>query len=535
MEQINNLFHVVSEVGPHLQAQKENYQPYLSFLVHCINTDVNLAVGPKSAILAASLIRHDHPLTYYLLTKGQYLVPEILKTCEILDTNRLVVSLERRIAFLETHAKRKRLLRDTRLRRNNLLLNQTAEVEGCSLTSSRIKRLIQWWVSRIPEDKLFFYALTYDMGSWKKLSNYLHLKPSDFTADWFLDFAHHGTVPEGSQLEALKEMNGSLTAYIKNHRPDYSFLRAHHYDKLTDVDKVEIIGYIEPEMGLWYWEELRDVDRSVDQLLNQRLKGVNLKMPYGKLMDRLLTVKQNAGHPQLMETLMQIAETRLNEINLQLNQPVLVLGDASGSMQVAVNTATIIASLLTALVEARLHFFKNVDIPINIPPYNVESVLKLTEEIVASHTTVPAASLYPYYEKKEVVKTIVVVTDEIENGSVHGDNFAHLYRKYHDEVYPARLVFITFKKNDNDGRMVANLRDMFSPADFENKVIQFRMDPTRPDLSRLDTIFNRLMAQEGVDVPLVDPKEVLVNPPEVGKHVVKSKEKPQVPVICIEV
>lgn len=35
-------------------------------------------------------------------------------------------------------------------------------------------------------------------------------------------------------------------------------------------------------------------------------------------------------------------------------------------------------------------------------------------------STIPAASLMPFYKKKEVVKTFVVVTDEGENGQMDG-------------------------------------------------------------------------------------------------------------------
>ena len=35
-------------------------------------------------------------------------------------------------------------------------------------------------------------------------------------------------------------------------------------------------------------------------------------------------------------------------------------------------------------------------------------------------STAPAASLWPYYERKEVIKTFIVVTDEEENCDSHG-------------------------------------------------------------------------------------------------------------------
>ena len=55
-------------------------------------------------------------------------------------------------------------------------------------------------------------------------------------------------------------------------------------------------------------------------------------------------------------------------------------------------------------------------------PYvlSIYQVLQLAVDTRAGGGTTPAASLWPFYEKKEVVKTFIVVTDEEENGQCHG-------------------------------------------------------------------------------------------------------------------
>ncbi len=45
-------------------------------------------------------------------------------------------------------------------------------------------------------------------------------------------------------------------------------------------------------------------------------------------------------------------------------------------------------------------------------------VLEMAVTINASGGTSPAASLLPFYERKEVIKTFMMVTDEEENGKV---------------------------------------------------------------------------------------------------------------------
>ena len=92
-----------------------------------------------------------------------------------------------------------------------------------------------------------------------------------------------------------------------------------------------------------------------------------------------------------------------------------MIGDASGSMEVAIRTSTIIASLLTAITSAKLVFFNTENRDAPYLPTNVEEALELAITTTASGGTAPAASLWPFYEKKEVVKTFIMVTDEEEN------------------------------------------------------------------------------------------------------------------------
>ena len=105
---------------------------------------------------------------------------------------------------------------------------------------------------------------------------------------------------------------------------------------------------------------------------------------------------------------------------LPLESPIVVMGDRSGSMDIAIRTSTIIASLLTAITNARLVFFNTQNMEPDRMPSNIEEVLEMAVSIEADAATSPAASLYPFYEKKEVVKTFIIVTDEEENEPFEG-------------------------------------------------------------------------------------------------------------------
>ena len=65
--------------------------------------------------------------------------------------------------------------------------------------------------------------------------------------------------------------------------------------------------------------------------------------------------------------------------------------------------------------------------------------------------------------------------------------FHELYKKYHDEVYPATLVFVSFfSYQQSKGHMVPKLEQLgFKP-------LRFVFDLNRPDLTKLDKLFGML-------------------------------------------
>ena len=64
--------------------------------------------------------------------------------------------------------------------------------------------------------------------------------------------------------------------------------------------------------------------------------------------------------------------------------------------------------------------------------------MSLSTMIEADQSTIPAASLYPYYENKEVVKTFVIVTDEGENGRCNNYKSVFLYYRIFKVVFVPR-------------------------------------------------------------------------------------------------
>ena len=97
-----------------------------------------------------------------------------------------------------------------------------------------------------------------------------------------------------------------------------------------------------------------------------------------------------------------------------VDSPVVILGDKSGSMDVAIRTSSIIAGILAVVTSAKIIFFDDTCKEAPYVPTSVHEVINLAMEIKAGGGTCPAAALLPFYNRKEVVKTFVIVTDEEE-------------------------------------------------------------------------------------------------------------------------
>ncbi|CAF0817119.1 unnamed protein product, partial [Didymodactylos carnosus] len=178
---------------------------------------------------------------------------------------------------------------------------------------------------------------------------------------------------------------------------------------------------------------------------------------------------------------------------LPLESPVAVLADASPSMEVAIRTATILSSLLTAICTAKLTFFHHRSVPPQFIPKTVEDVLSLAILTKVEHSTAPAVGLAPYYEGKEIIKTFVIVTDEEENTRATLEDgtdypFYPLFMKYREEVYPAKLVFISFLSQQHaEGQMYRQF-----VRDNVPDILQFKFNRQRPDLTKIDSLLGLL-------------------------------------------
>ncbi|XP_033635030.1 uncharacterized protein LOC117296291 [Asterias rubens] len=501
------LFMGQSSFERHYDAHGKNRDKYVAILTVLRRSGVELSLATKTHALASAWAHNDHDLVDSLLANSkEFGLVEILKAATMLDSGRKIREWEKKLKLQEMNPKKgqsrqRRAVAKIKVAIKNLIIYKP---KFGSLSGS-VARRIKQWASSISTVNLEFFALHLPKEPWKKLSDLVHFNPEKDFANlpWFLPFCYGKRAPIDSMVQNCSRMthtnvNGLLLLY----NVPYAHVKTFK-DSLNEESK-ELISRREAMLDtlLWYYEDL--CCPAVDMVIEERLRADEpVNLPYGKLMERLLTIKvmreeKLKSERKVVATfyhlLLPIAERRLLEIKMSIDAPVVVIGDRSQSMAIAVQTSTIIASLICAIAKAELCFFNRTNHHPPVMPRTIEEVLHLATTLSAVGGTAPAASLLPYYTEKKVCKTFIMVTDEEENDPIFIDFnryfFADLFERYHKEVYPARLVFISFlKQQHTTGKMVKKLQAKgFKP-------LQFHLDDQRPDLLKLSNLLGTLASE----------------------------------------
>ncbi|XP_074657084.1 uncharacterized protein LOC141910252 [Tubulanus polymorphus] len=500
----------------HYAVQTKQPMRYMAAIKLLEEYGIEMPQSSRVRALAMSIARADNDMTNALLTDREKFGPvEVYRAMQVLDSGRQVRveqrKLERLQALQATSGKVKaRTLGKIKSKIDNLNQHKPKHGSASGAVCSKLKE----WVREFSKAELEFIALHFPTKAWKGLAEICHFNPEqDFPElPWFLPFVFGTSPPVDSLVYQCRDLNKKNVNKILKGGVKIPFSHIKQYHKyLTDESKLFIaVSCPKLDTIIWNYEELRC--EGLDELIKSRLRaGEKIALPYGKMMEHLIMLHDSNVTAPFIEDLVAIADDSLRNISLNLDSPVVVLGDASASMEVAIRTATIISSLLTAVCSAKLVFFNTVNMEPPFLPKTIAEVLKLAMQMKASRATAPAASLYPFYERKEIVKTFILVTDEEENTLFKGYRFTPLFQKYHVEVYPARLVLVSFLNQNAVGQMYSELEPEFKP-------IQFKFDSRRPDLNKLGNMFGLLASfTEGFEQRLALIEEKICGDGDVGR------------------
>eukprot|EP01099_Mayorella_cantabrigiensis_P003827 TRINITY_DN287_c0_g1_i1.p1 TRINITY_DN287_c0_g1~~TRINITY_DN287_c0_g1_i1.p1 ORF type:complete len:548 (+),score=92.80 TRINITY_DN287_c0_g1_i1:208-1851(+) len=357
----------------HLERQTDEYDYYAAVIILLLEKSVEISFACKSRALAAAWARKDYKLANIFLNKEDWFVlPEVLKALKILDAPRRRKALEKKIAKLQARGKVKPKVIFQLRSKINEIRSETPDTQTTSVNGALAERVKKWLYS-IPDKKLAFYAIQMPKEPWQELADIIHPKSGNMQMGWFFEVMFGKEAPEDSVVKTVQNLTiNNLENRFKQSPIPYSFLRRQITGEIPLSVKVGIAKYERINTLIWYHEEL--VCPEVDAIISDRLAGGEIpSFTYGKLMERLLYFKMNKI--RFYDQLISLAEQRLHSIKLPLEPPVVVCGDASYSMDIAIRTATVIGSVLTVVSQADLRFFNVESTPPHILPRTIPQVM----------------------------------------------------------------------------------------------------------------------------------------------------------------
>jgi hypothetical protein len=368
-------------------------------------------------VLACALARNSDELIQMLLESEHYKLTEVLEACRYLDANRKKNEVQKKLNKLKMQGakKRKIVLHEQKLVKvDSIIAEYDGEIPGFSLTGSKSKKIVKMWLSKRPKEELESNTLDMPTKYWKELMDLVHPNPKQLSLHWFQEYVFTKKAPKESLTYIMNSINTKdekkIEDIIEKFKPPYVYLRLKKKITLSQKAKKIIAQYSPIDDLIWYWEDLKN--SYVNEIIGKRLVEEKPEFGFGKLMERVLVMKEH-NVKEIYEPLLNIANEKLEMLKIKLPANIAILGDASSSMGVAIRTSSILSCVLSALYDADLRFFRTRDQPIKYKnkPKTAYDVVKLASELQATNTTAPAASLYPYFEKKNEIGLFVVVTD----------------------------------------------------------------------------------------------------------------------------
>eukprot|EP00818_Percolomonas_sp_WS_P007166 CAMPEP_0117437556 /NCGR_PEP_ID=MMETSP0759-20121206/1584_1 /TAXON_ID=63605 /ORGANISM="Percolomonas cosmopolitus, Strain WS" /LENGTH=668 /DNA_ID=CAMNT_0005229191 /DNA_START=19 /DNA_END=2025 /DNA_ORIENTATION=+ len=485
-----------SSIEQHITALQSEPHLYKAILVFLLHQNVELLPKVRINSLTALWACKHYKFADWLLggDSKQFLLPEVLKSLKILDAQRMVRQLEKTLQRLSQQKCKPNAKKLAKIQGkiNDVKRDWCSpEVLTTSVSGALAKR-IRKWASAIPREQLAFFALHLSKKPWQELSDLVHFSPKSFALPEFLDVVFDKDAPDNSMVKQYRDLtNRTVNDVLEKFQIPYSYLRK-HLPFLSAETTLKVVRYEKIDVLLWWYEELISDgnQQAIDEILIKRLNAGEVpSFAYGKLMERLLFFKRSGS--AFFEKLIPIAEKKLREIDLPLENPIVVLGDSSYSMDVSIRTSTIIASLISVLTKCELKFFNTRSFAPEKEFSNVQEVIELSLNQKADGLTAPACTLWEYYRQKKSVKVFIMVTDEIENEQAEGIFFAQLLYRYLLEVNPqCKMVMVSFREDPSSntpGRMVNALNKLgIRPVEFRLSLNQIA------DLSKLDKLIGLL-------------------------------------------
>jgi hypothetical protein len=392
-------------------------------------------------------------------------------------------------------------------------------IQSASVSGALARKVRLWTRTCLRSDFLEFILLGLPLESWRELADLVHMSPSDFVVPYFLKevfattqesdnsvdhnfvttvklFLHQ--VNNGDHDSNLAEKLLSIAQNFPQVYLNYSLFRRFPVLMTTREVMEEFAARAPLDTVVWHFEEFHHISHRCQDIISERLKehgedcllAGSSKVTYGKLVERILTLRRKKVF-LVADQLVPVAERRLKQLQALwdyglIRKKVAVFGDASASMQSAIEAAAIFASMVSVCFDGELSFFRSDLLPSpHAKPCNVHEALQVCEQIRADGTTSLASALWPYYANSISMDIFVMVTDEMENTNKNGSMFAPLLAEYKKTVNPDVCLVVVCV-----GHGCPQFRKSLALHEINYKVVQ--VDGTRPDHAKFDALLGQL-------------------------------------------
>ena len=224
---------------------------------------------------------------------------------------------------------------------------------ACASLSGAVAKRVRKWVPAIPAERLEFSILSLESAVkkyWRPLADMVHLSPKDLSLAWFMDCVFDkAPAPADSRVQMIKELaDGSkdgaardVASKIDELDLDVTYIRRVFAGRnLTEDAKLALARKAPLDQVVWWWDDGL-ASPAASAIVQERIRsGEAVGLGYGKLVERLMKfARADASQCAFYDDLVAAAQAKLELIgtSLPLEQPVLVIGDASASMQVCVH------------------------------------------------------------------------------------------------------------------------------------------------------------------------------------------------------
>ncbi|KAJ8603326.1 hypothetical protein CTAYLR_009035 [Chrysophaeum taylorii] len=398
--------------------------------------------------------------------------------------------------------------------------------DDCAVSlPSRTCALVKEYIRSRPESFWVKEALLVsESKAWREIVDLTHPKEADFAGGWFLALQfgrRSAAMPEVVNLvvtarRETEPLGVERCAALAEAGASWDVCRTLKGvgKEATEEVRDAFVARASLDTLLWWHEELRS-PRTTARILELLDRRETPTLGLGAVLQRLMFYDRVADGADavegisvetartLVEALSPVAAKALRKFGggssgaaSIVETPVVVAGDASASMDVAIRVSTIVAALLGNIADdVQLRLFNYRPVPmVASRPRDVPSVLAFAKAVAAMGATAPAAALAPIYAARHRVEWIVLVTDEEENCPARvGDEycgFVDLARRYRDEINRhVRIALVAFREKGGDGPLAAALREAGLP------LVYFRIAKKRPDLSKFQALLAALRAR----------------------------------------